>query len=139
MVFFLIFMLVLFHNKKCCICINLFPYILWNLFIMDLVLNWWRLLKKLISRLGSQVVQLAKVTWRAHARSWTVFYQAVFHESLRNSGQVTSDPRNSLLGCFLVWLSYPSPILYIPSLPTKVKGDYLEENPREVSTKHPPS
>ena len=52
----------LFHNKKCCNCINLFPCILWDFILLALVLSWWRLLKKLISRLGPQVVQPIKVT-----------------------------------------------------------------------------
>ena len=29
----------LFHDKKCCNCINLFPYTLWDLFVMGLVLS----------------------------------------------------------------------------------------------------
>ena len=128
----------LFHDKKCCNCINLFHCILWDFIVLSLVLNRWRLLKKFILRLGSWVVQLVKVSWESHARSWRVKCQPVFHESLRNLGQVASDPWNSLLRRFLVWLLYPSPILYIPLLPKKVKWGYLEKNHREVSTIHPP-
>ena len=40
MVFHITFMLVLFHDKKCCNCINLFPCILCNLIVMGLVLSW---------------------------------------------------------------------------------------------------
>ena len=45
MVFDITFILVLFHDKKCCNFINLFPCILWDLIVMSLVLSWWRLLK----------------------------------------------------------------------------------------------
>ena len=69
-------------QKKYCNCIILFLCILWDLIAMGLVLSWWRLLKKLISRLGSRVVQLAKFTWGAHAGSWRVKCQTVFRESL---------------------------------------------------------
>ena len=37
-------MLTLFHDKKCCNSINLFLCILWDFFIMGLVLSWWRLI-----------------------------------------------------------------------------------------------
>ena len=39
MIFHITFMLALFHGKKCCNCINLFPYILWDLFAIGLVLS----------------------------------------------------------------------------------------------------
>ena len=39
MVFHTTFMLALFHDKKGCSCINLFPYILWDLIVMSLVLS----------------------------------------------------------------------------------------------------
>ena len=45
MVFHITFVLALFHDKKCCNCINLFPCILWDLFVSGLALSWWRLLK----------------------------------------------------------------------------------------------
>ena len=50
-------MLILSHDKKYCNFINLFPYILWELIVMGLVLSWWRLLKNLISRHGSWLAQ----------------------------------------------------------------------------------
>ena len=92
------FVLVLFYDKKCCNYINLFPYILWDLFIMSLVLSWWRLLKKLISQLGSQVVQLAKVTWEAHAESWRV---NEFRDSSCNLANSRDDLRNALIAGIL--------------------------------------
>ena len=88
------FVLTLFYDKKCCNYINLFPCILWDLFIMSLVLSWWRLLKKLISQLGSQVVQLAKVTWEAHAESWRV---NEFRDSSCNLANSRDDLRNALI------------------------------------------
>ena len=42
MVFHITFVLALFHDKKCCNCTNLFPYILCDLNVMSLVLSWWR-------------------------------------------------------------------------------------------------
>ena len=35
MIFYITFVLALFHNKKCCNFINLFPCILWNLIVMS--------------------------------------------------------------------------------------------------------
>ena len=50
------------------------------------------------------------------------------------------DTRETLcLEDFWVWLSYPSPILYIPSLPTKVKEVILERKILDrFSTTHTP-
>ena len=93
MVFHIIFMLALFHDKKCCNCIKLFPSILWDLFVISLVISWSRLLKKLISQLGSRVVQLVKVTWGAHARSWRV---NVFRNLSCDLANSWDDPRNAL-------------------------------------------
>ena len=36
----LCFMLALFHDKKYCNCINLFPCILWDFIVLSLVLSW---------------------------------------------------------------------------------------------------
>ena len=33
----------LFHDKKCCNCIKLFPCILWDFIVLDLVLSWWKI------------------------------------------------------------------------------------------------
>ena len=38
--FHITFMLALFHDKKCCNYINLFPCILWDSIVMGLVLSW---------------------------------------------------------------------------------------------------
>ena len=40
MIFHITFMLALSHNKKFCNFINLFPCILWDLFVLGLVLSW---------------------------------------------------------------------------------------------------
>ena len=63
MVFHITFMLVLFYDKKYCNCI------LWDLIVMDLVLSDEDLLKNLILRLGSRVVQPVRVTGGAYAGS----------------------------------------------------------------------
>ena len=39
----LYFMLALFHDKKCCNCINFVSCILWDFIILSLVLSWWRI------------------------------------------------------------------------------------------------
>ena len=127
------FMLTLFHDKKCCKCIKLFHCILWDFIVFDLVLSWWRI--KLQMKI-SAISQLAhkkfaskgsreKVMWEAYAKNWIVKCQAIFHET----DHLTRYPLNSLPREFLVWFSYPSPILYIPPLPTKVRRDYLERKP----------
>ena len=36
----LCFMLTLFHNKKCCNCINFVPCVLWDFIVLGLVLSW---------------------------------------------------------------------------------------------------
>ena len=36
-------MLTLFHDKKCCNCINFVRYILWDFIVLGLVLSWWRI------------------------------------------------------------------------------------------------
>ena len=63
MVFHITFMLVLFYDKKYCNCI------LWDLIVMDLVLSDEDLLKNLILRLGSRVVQPVRFTGGAYAGS----------------------------------------------------------------------
>ena len=85
-------MLVLFHDKKCCNCINLFPCTLWDFILLDLVLSWWRIKhamkisailrlarKKFVSK-GSHV----KATWEAHAKSWRVKCQVHFASTFRD-------------------------------------------------------
>ena len=93
MVFHITFVLALFHDKKCCNCINLFSCILYDLLVMSLVLSGKDLLKKLISRLGSQVVQPAKVTWGAPVGSWRV---SVFRDLSCNLANSRDDLWNAL-------------------------------------------
>ena len=50
-------------------------------------------LVKLISRLGLRAIQLAKVTWRAHARSWRV---SVFRDSSLDLANSWDDLQNAL-------------------------------------------
>ena len=54
----------LFHDKKCCNFINLFPYFLWDFFVMSLVISGKDMLEKLISLLGS-----SGATRKGHIRS----------------------------------------------------------------------
>ena len=82
----LCFMLALFHDKKYCNCNKLFPCILWNFIILDLVLSWWKIKHAMkiiaISRLACKKLAskrtCEKATWEAHVGSWRVKCQAVF-------------------------------------------------------------
>ena len=98
MVFHITFMLALFHGKKYYNYINLFPCILWDLIVFSLVLNGEDLLKKLILRFGSQVVQPTKVTWGVHAGSWRV---SGFRDSSYDLANLRDDPWNALIARIL--------------------------------------
>ena len=107
-------MLALFHNKKCCNCINFVPCILWDFIVLGLVLSWWRL-EKFVRRV------LAKRTCEEHMTgSWRVVPSCRFHECLASKAFPRGSRETFYLENFWVWLSYPSLILYIPSLPTNV-------------------
>ena len=120
MVFHIIFMLALFHDKKYCNWINLFFCILWDLIVIGLILSGEDLLKKLISRLGLWVVR--KLTWGAHVRSWRV---SVFRNSSRNLAKSQDDPWNALVKCgsytlhtYYIYHHYPQNCK--ETIPTKV-------------------
>ena len=96
MVVHIIFILALFYDKKCCNCINLFPCILWDLFKMGLVLNWWRLLK---------IVDLA--TCPRLTRKWTT------HEKSREKHVVEAEQSFARLyfaSHFATWPSHEWPV-----------------------------
>ena len=93
-------MLSLFHDKKCCNCINLFSYILWDFIVLGLVLNWWKFKHEMKI---SVVLQLSrkkfmskgsheKAMWEAHAKSWRVKCQAAF----RKTSHLARYPQNFL-------------------------------------------
>ena len=81
-------MLALFHDKKCCNCIKLFPCILWDFIVLSLVLSWWRikhamkisaiswLARKKFASKGSR----EKAMWEAHVGSWRIKCQVAFCE-----------------------------------------------------------
>ena len=127
MVFYITFILALFHDRKCFNFINLFPCILWDLIIMGLVLSGEDLPKKLISRLGSRLVQPSKVTWGAHARSWRV---SVF----RDLANLRVDPQNALTVEIFSVTFIPFTQTIYTFITHKSQGVYSEENPRMVST-----
>ena len=62
----------LFYDKKLCNFINLFLCILWDLFVMSLVLSWWKLLKTidLVTWLptGSRLHHPRKAMWKTHEK-----------------------------------------------------------------------
>ena len=124
-----------FHNKKCCNCINLFPCILWDFILLALVLSWWRLLKELISQHGSQVVQPTNVTWGAHVESWRV---SEFRDSSRELAKSRDDPRNALTVRILSMTFILFTHIIYTLISHKIKKTIQIENPKEVSTTHPP-
>ena len=85
-------LLVLFYGKKCCNCINLFLWILWDLIVMDLILNWWRTEQLATS---SQVNNSQKIMWEAHAGSWRVKCQKGSCDSFRDLANL----RDTLPAC----------------------------------------
>ena len=61
---------------------------------------WWRFVKKVKFATSSWVDQPVKGHVRSTCKNLISFCYAIFYESLRNSSQVVSDPRNSLLEPF---------------------------------------
>ena len=68
-----VFMLALFHDKKCCKCIKLFSYILWNFIVLGLVLSWWRIEHEIkisaISQLAREKFMRTVTREKGHVRS----------------------------------------------------------------------
>ena len=136
MVFHITFMLALFHGKKYYNYINLFPCILWDLIVFSLVLNGEDLLKKLILRFGSQVVQPAKVTWGVHAGSWRV---SGFRDSSHDLANLRDDPWNALIARILsVTLILFTHTIYTLITHKIMRRLLKKKNHKEVSTTHPP-
>ena len=52
-------MLVLFHDRKCCNCINFFPCILWDFIVLNLVLSWWRI---------KHEMKISAISWLAYKK-----------------------------------------------------------------------
>ena len=138
-------MLTLFHDKKCCNFINLFPCILRELIVMGLVLSWWRI--KYAMKI-SAVLPLAhkkfaskgsceKVTWEAQARSWRVKCQVAFCEYFARKAISRGTYKILCLEVLIVTFHIFYPTIYT-LITHKSKKRLIKENPREVSTKHPP-
>ena len=66
-------MLVLFHDRKCSNCINLFLCILWDFIVLSLVLNWWRIEHEMkisiVSRLSCEKFAKRVTREKEHIRS----------------------------------------------------------------------
>ena len=81
-----VFMLALFHDKKCCNCFNLVPCILWDFIVLGLVLSWWRIkLKWRISGFHKKLARSkpAKEPCEEHmTRSWRVVPGCRFRKCL---------------------------------------------------------
>ena len=52
-------MLALFHDKKCCKCIKLFPCILWDFIVLGLTLSWWKI---------EHEMKISVVSWLTHKK-----------------------------------------------------------------------
>ena len=145
MIYNYVFMLALFHNKKCYNCINLFSCILWDFIVLGLVLSWWRIkhAKKVNAVLRLPREKLAskgtheKATWEAHSESWRVKCQAAFREYLTRKAILRGTHETFCLEDFKCdFLTFTHTIYTL--ITHKSKRDYSKKNPREVSTTHPP-
>ena len=65
----LYFMLTLFHYKKCCICFNSVPCILWDFIVLGLVLSRWRIEHVLNEQVDFTSVLQEAYPWKSHVRS----------------------------------------------------------------------
>ena len=115
MVFHIIFMLVLFHNKKCCNCINLFSCNLWDLFVMGLVLS------------GEYLMKIAKGYVRSTCRK---LKNQCISQVISRLGQPTRWPARWTDSWDFKCNSYT----LHPHYPQNSKEVNQIENPRKVST-----
>ena len=112
MIYNYVLLLALFHDKKCCNCINLFPCIFVGFYCI-----------------GFSIKSREKYM----TGSWRVVPDCQFQECLVGKAFPWDTHETFYLEDFLVWLSCPSPILYIPLLPTEiVRRPFREKNPKYV-------
>ena len=123
--------------KTCCNCSNFVPCILWDFIVLGLVLSWWRL--KLKWRIiGFREKLNGERACEEHMTgSWRVMPGCRFHECVAGKA-IPRDSRETFCPHdFYVWIPYPSPILYIPSLLTNVKEAIRKEKTLDrFSTTH---
>ena len=138
-------MLTLFHDKKYCNCINLFPCILWDFTVLGLVLSWWRIkyamkisaVSPLACKKFANKGSCEKVTWEAQARSWRVKCQVAFCKYFARKAISWGTCKILCLEVLSVTFHIFYPTIYT-LITHKSKKRLIKENPREVSTKHPP-
>ena len=102
------------------------------------MLSWWRL------KLKWRIIGFRKKLSRERAReehmtgSWRVVPGCRFRECLAGKAFPRDSRETICLEDFYVWLPYPSPILYILSLPTNVREAILREKPYIGFLQHTP-
>ena len=82
----------LFHDKKCCNCINLFPYFLWDLFVIGLVLSGEYLIKIVEGHMRSTC---RKVYSQARSLAQYSLSRRLSRDLDSRLAPVASDPRSS--------------------------------------------
>ena len=113
----------LFHDKKCCNNINLFPCIFVRFIVMGLVLSGGDLIKTTKSHMRSTCQKLKSQVPIVEVEESCASCASCFHDS--SNPWVTHEFH--WLEDFWVWPICPSLILCIPSLPTKMVGSLLRE------------
>ena len=83
----LYFMLTLFHYKKCCICFNSVPCILWDFIVLGLVLSRWRIEHVLNEQVDFTSVLQEAYPWKSHVRS--TCWKLKSHASLEDFASVS--------------------------------------------------
>ena len=134
-------MLALFHDKKCCNCSYFVPCILWDFIVLSLVL---RLVKtqaymknQWISREACEKLSRERAREEHMTGSWRVVSGCRFHDYLAGKAFPRDSSKTFCLEDFYVWIPYPSPIPYIPSLPTNTEETISERKPLDrFSTTH---
>ena len=108
------------HEKKCCNCYNFVPCFLWDFIVLDLVLSWWRIEHKMKNQCNFAIGSREGFPRKKHmTRSWRVIPDYQFRECLASKAFLQDSRKTFCLEDFKEWLSYASPILYIPSLSKK--------------------
>ena len=82
----------LFNDKKCCNCINLFPYFLWDLFVIGLVLSGEYLIKIVEGHMRSTC---RKVNSQARCPAQYSLSRRLSRDLDLRIAPVTNDPRSS--------------------------------------------
>ena len=93
-------MLVLFHDRKCCNCINFFPCILWDFIVLNLVLSWWRI---------KHEMKISVISWLAYKR----FAKKVLAKRAREKHMLEAEKSRSKL--YFASTSWDRPSCKVPA------------------------